>query len=65
MNSVLKSFVELRKGVIFMVENDVVLNKVETIERCIIRVREVYANDPNNSPDFNRVQGIAKAIRGR
>lgn len=28
--------------------NDVIFNKIETIERCINRIKEVYDNNPDN-----------------
>ena len=31
-----------------MEENNVVLNKIETIERCINRINTVYDNNPEN-----------------
>lgn len=34
--------------------NDVILNKVTIIERCIIRIHEVYAGDPKNLSDFTK-----------
>lgn len=33
-------------------ENDIILNKIETIERCLERIKEVYDNDPNNIKNF-------------
>ncbi len=32
--------------------NDILYNKISIIERCLIRIREVYDNDPNNLEDF-------------
>lgn len=28
--------------------SDVILNKIDTIERCINRIKEVYADNPEN-----------------
>lgn len=35
-------------------QNDVILNKISVIERCINRIQEVYANDPSNLKDFTK-----------
>lgn len=32
--------------------NDVILNKIETIERCINRIISVYDNNPDNLNDY-------------
>lgn len=32
--------------------NDIILNKIETIERCLERIKEVYDNNPNNIKNF-------------
>ncbi len=46
-----------------MVSNDIVLNKVETIERCVKRVREVYAGNPNSLGDFTKQDSIILNIQ--
>jgi len=46
-----------------MVNNDVVLNKVSTIERCINRVQEVYANNPDNLSDFTKQDSVILNIQ--
>lgn len=46
-----------------MVNNDIVLNKVSTIERCIKRVHEVYAGNPNNLRDFTKQDSIILNIQ--
>lgn len=43
--------------------NDVVLNKVATIERCISRVNEVYQGDANNLNDFTKQDSIILNIQ--
>ena len=48
----------LKKGGVFLVNSDVVLNKMSTIERCIIRIEEVYAKDPSNLSDFTKQDSI-------
>lgn len=54
MSNALKSSLVLKEGVIYLVNNDVVLNKIVTIERCIKRIEEVYANNPDNLNDFTK-----------
>lgn len=46
-----------------MVNSDVVLNKVATIERCVSRVKEVYANTPVNLQDFTKQDSIILNIQ--
>ena len=46
-----------------MVNNDVVLNKVLTIERCVKRIEEVYANEPANLIDFTKQDSIILYIQ--
>ena len=46
-----------------MVNNDVVLNKVATIERCVNRVREVYGDNPKNLMDFTKQDSIILNIQ--
>jgi len=46
-----------------MVNNDVVLNKVATIERCMNRVREVYNDNPENLMDFTKQDSIILNIQ--
>lgn len=46
-----------------MVNNDVVLNKVATIERCVNRVREVYGDNPENLMDFTKQDSIILNIQ--
>ncbi|QGG53810.1 DUF86 domain-containing protein [Lysinibacillus pakistanensis] len=43
--------------------NDVVLNKVATIERCVNRVREVYGDNPENLMDFTKQDSIILNIQ--
>lgn len=38
--------------------NDIILNKVDTIERCIIRIRDVYDFEPENLKDFTLQDSI-------
>ena len=43
--------------------SDVILNKIETIERCINRIREVYDNDPENLNDYTKQDSIVLNIQ--
>ncbi len=38
--------------------SDVILNKIETIERCLLRVNEVYDDTPKNLNDFTKQDSI-------
>jgi len=46
-----------------MVNNDVVLNKVATIERCVNRVKEVYDGNPENLQDITKQDSIVLNIQ--
>lgn len=46
-----------------MANNDVVLNKVLTIERCVKRIEEVYANEPANLKDYTKQDSIILNIQ--
>lgn len=39
-------------------KNDVILNKVSIIERCIRRIHEEYANNPENLKNFTKQDSI-------
>lgn len=43
--------------------NDVILNKVTTIERCVKRIHEVYEGDPQNLLDFTKQDSIILNIQ--
>jgi len=43
--------------------NDIILNKVATIERCIKRVEEVYENNPENLVDFTKQDSLILNIQ--
>lgn len=43
--------------------NDVILNKVTTIERCIKRVHEVYDGNPEHLHDFTKQDSIILNIQ--
>lgn len=38
--------------------NDIIINKIEIIERCLERIKEVYDNNPNNLRDFTLQDSI-------
>nr|WP_301286058.1 DUF86 domain-containing protein [Lysinibacillus endophyticus] len=46
-----------------MVNNDVILNKIATIERCIKRVKDVYENNAANLKDFTKQDSIILNIQ--
>lgn len=43
--------------------NDVILNKVTTIERCVKRIHEVYEGNPKNLLDFTKQDSIILNIQ--
>lgn len=43
--------------------NDVILNKVTTIERCLNRINEVYEDTPSNLTDFTKQDSIILNIQ--
>ncbi|KQU24520.1 hypothetical protein ASG65_18025 [Bacillus sp. Leaf13] len=44
-------------------KNDVILNKVSVIERCINRVKDVYSNDPENLKNYTKQDSIILNIQ--
>ncbi|MCX7904370.1 MAG: DUF86 domain-containing protein [Caloramator sp.] len=38
--------------------NDVLLNKIQTIDRCLKRINEVYENNPENLKDYTKQDSI-------
>lgn len=44
-------------------KNDVILNKISVIERCMNRIREVYANEPSNLKDYTKQDSIILNIQ--
>src|SRR5690606_13695048 len=63
MNNAPKYCVRSRKEAVCMVNNDVVLNKVAIIERCVKRVKEVYDNNPENLIDYTKQDSIILNIQ--
>lgn len=43
--------------------NDVIFNKIDTIERCIKRINEVYENNPKNLEDYTKQDSIILNIQ--
>ncbi|KNF08503.1 hypothetical protein CLPU_7c01310 [Gottschalkia purinilytica] len=43
--------------------NDILLNKISIIERCISRVKEVYSNNPENLKDYTKQDSIILNIQ--
>ncbi|MGG1215805.1 DUF86 domain-containing protein [Micromonospora provocatoris] len=43
--------------------NDVILSKTATIERCVKRIHEVYAGNPNNLKDYTKQDSIILNIQ--
>lgn len=44
-------------------QNDVILNKINTIERCIKRVHEEYSNNPENLKNYTKQDSIILNIQ--
>ena len=44
-------------------KNDVILNKISVIERCIYRIQEVYENNPDNLKDYTKQDSIILNIQ--
>lgn len=42
---------------------DIIYNKRSTIERCIIRIKEVYENNPENLNDYTKQDSIILNIQ--
>lgn len=43
--------------------NDVILNKIASIERCIKRINEVYDSNPSNLDDYTKQDSIILNIQ--
>jgi uncharacterized protein YutE (UPF0331/DUF86 family) len=44
-------------------ENDVILNKINIIERCIKRIKEVYENNPDNLTNYTKQDSVILNIQ--
>lgn len=53
----------LKNGEVYLVMNDVILNKTTTIERCVNRIHEVYEDNPENLKDFTKQDSIILNIQ--
>lgn len=42
---------------------DIIYNKISSIERCILRIKEVYNNEPNNLNDYTKQDSIILNIQ--
>lgn len=47
----------------FLAMNDVILNKITTIERCVNRIHEVYEGNSENLKDFTKQDSIILNIQ--
>lgn len=43
--------------------DDVIINKITVIERCIKRINEEYANDPENLKNYTKQDSIILNIQ--
>ncbi len=43
--------------------NDVLYNKISIIERCLIRIKEVYDDNPENLKDYTKQDSIILNIQ--
>lgn len=53
-----KLLIILGKAEPYMEENNVILNKIEAIERFINRINIVYENNPENLKDYTKQDSI-------
>ncbi|MGB4722356.1 MAG: DUF86 domain-containing protein [Defluviitoga tunisiensis] len=44
-------------------QNDIIINKTATIERCIYRINEEYNNDPENLKNYTKQDSIILNIQ--
>src|SRR5690625_4441425 len=63
MNNEHRLLKRLKKVGVFWIMNDVILNKIATIERCVKRVEVVYENNPKNLLDFTKQDSIILNIQ--
>ena len=54
---------QLKKEGVFSEVNDIILNKITTIERCLNRIHEVYEGNPENLSDFTKQDSIILNIQ--
>lgn len=53
----------LKKEEVYLEMNDVILNKITTIERCVKRIHEVYEGNPENLTDYTKQDSIILNIQ--
>lgn len=58
-----KKFLKEFMKVVKFMKSDVILNKVKIIERCLVRVQDVYASSPENLNDFTKQDSIVLNIQ--
>lgn len=51
------------KGMVVYMVKDILYNKIEIIERCLIRVKEVYNDNPSNLKDYTKQDSIVLNIQ--
>ena len=54
---------QLKKEGVSSEVNDIILNKITTIERCLNRIHEVYEGNPENLSDFTKQDSIILNIQ--
>lgn len=55
---IVQKYYLISKGVDPFMKNDVILNKVSIIERCLKRIHEEYQNNPENLENFTKQDSI-------
>ncbi|OPJ55305.1 hypothetical protein CLOTH_16080 [Alkalithermobacter paradoxus] len=53
----------LSKGMVRYMVKDVIYNKIAIIERCLIRIKEVYDQNPDNLKDYTKQDSIVLNIQ--
>lgn len=51
------------KGMVEFMVKDILYNKINIIERCIMRVKEVYNENPDNLKDYTKQDSIVLNIQ--
>lgn len=51
------------KGMVEFMVKDILYNKMEIIERCLMRVKEVYNENPDNLKDYTKQDSIVLNIQ--
>ena len=54
---------QLKSEEVFLAMNDVILNKIATIERCVKRIHEVYEGNPGTLSDYTKQDSIILNIQ--